>query len=124
MFKNLATLWRRRAPRRSTPRAQHGHFVPTLERLEDRLAPAISFAVVNDWGSGFQGQITITDPLTTPINNWSLAFDFNHSITNLWNGTIASQTGTNRALFHAVILPPGSRDRVRKYIAAFEAHNR
>src|SRR5437867_7713783 len=30
-------------------------------------------------------------------------------------GIIASQTRTNRILFHAVILPPGCCDRVRKY---------
>jgi hypothetical protein len=57
-----------------------------LESLEDRLVPAtpaVSFAVVNDWGSGFQGQITITDNLSTPINNWSLQFDFNHAITSI-----------------------------------------
>jgi aryl-phospho-beta-D-glucosidase BglC (GH1 family) len=105
MFKDLAALWRRRAPRRS----MHRPFVPTLEPLEDRLAPAITFAVVNDWGSGFQGQITITDPLSTPINNWSLAFNFDHSITDLWNGTITSQTGNhyvvNNAGYNSTIAP-------------------
>ncbi len=85
-----------------------------LEQLEDRLtpansSPAISFAVVNDWGSGFQGQITVTDTLATPLNNWSLSFDFDHAITQMWNGVIASHTGNlyvvNNAGYNASIAP-------------------
>jgi len=86
--------------------------VPTLERLEDRLAPAgpaLSFAVVNDWGSGFQAQITITDNLSTAVKNWSLSFNFDHAITNLWNGTIVSHTGNQyvvaNAGYNATIAP-------------------
>jgi hypothetical protein len=70
----------------------------SLEHLEDRLtptgsAPQISFAVVNDWSSGFQAQITITDNLSTPINSWSLGFNFDHCITQIWNGTVTSHPG-------------------------------
>jgi aryl-phospho-beta-D-glucosidase BglC (GH1 family) len=78
--------------------------VPQLERLEDRLtpnAPSISFAVVNDWGSGFQGQITIADNTPTPINNWSLQFNFNHTITDLWNGSIVSHSGNQYVVGNA-----------------------
>lgn len=96
-------------------RVRRSLFVPMLERLEDRLmpnaAPAINFAVVNDWGSGFQGQITITDNLPTAINNWSLHFNYNHAITDLWNGTIASQSGSQYVIAHASYngnIAPGS----------------
>jgi len=85
-------------------RLQRSYVVPLLERLEDRLVlstPALNFAVVNDWGSGFQGQITITDNLPTPINNWSLQFNFDHAITDIWNGTIASQSGNQYVVGNA-----------------------
>ncbi len=63
--------------------------------------PEISFAVVNNWGSGFQAQITVTDNLATPINNWSLSFTFDHSITDIWNGNIVSHTGNQYTVANA-----------------------
>lgn len=95
-------------------RLQRSYVVPMLESLEDRLVlttPAINFAVVNDWGSGYQGQITITDNLSTPINNWSLQFNFDHPITSMWNGTIASQSGNQYVVANAgydASIAPGS----------------
>lgn len=95
-------------------RIQRPSTVPVLERLEDRLVPtgpAINFAVVNDWGSGFQGQLTITDTLSTPINNWSLQFNFDHTITNLWNGTINGHSGSQYVVGNAgydASIAPGS----------------
>ena len=72
--------------------------IPVLEVLEDRLTPSgspptIQYAVVNSWSNGLQAQITITNNQTTVANNWSLSFDYDHNITNLWNGTIVSHTG-------------------------------
>jgi aryl-phospho-beta-D-glucosidase BglC (GH1 family) len=68
-----------------------------VELLEDRLVPAgsppVSISVVNDWGSGFQAQIVVTDNLATPLTNWALSFQFDHAITQIWNGTLASHTG-------------------------------
>jgi aryl-phospho-beta-D-glucosidase BglC (GH1 family) len=75
-----------------------------VEILEDRLNlsnPALGFAVVNDWGSGFQAQITITNNQTTTLTNWSLGFDFAHSISNLWNGQIVSHTGNHYVVTNA-----------------------
>jgi aryl-phospho-beta-D-glucosidase BglC (GH1 family) len=85
-----------------------------LETLEDRLVPSgpdVNFAVVNDWGSGYQGQITITDNLSTPIDNWSLRFTFDHPITSMWNGAIASQSGNQYVVANAgydADIAPGS----------------
>jgi aryl-phospho-beta-D-glucosidase BglC (GH1 family) len=116
MFEHLAALWLRRAPRPSHRPANHSRFVPALECLEDRLAPAgtapaINFAVVNDWGSGFQAQITVTDNLPTAVNNWTLSFDFDHNINNLWNGNIVSHTGNHYVVANAgynATITPGS----------------
>jgi aryl-phospho-beta-D-glucosidase BglC (GH1 family) len=92
-------------------RTNHPRFVPTFETLEDRLTPTIGFSVVNDWGSGFQAQITITDTLPTPIHNWSLSFQFDHAITNIWNGNITSHTGNDYLVANAgynADIAPGS----------------
>ncbi|HEY7326286.1 MAG TPA: cellulase family glycosylhydrolase [Gemmataceae bacterium] len=90
--------------RSNNRRVPHSSVVLQLEKLEDRLIPAassISFSVVNDWGSGFQGQITITDNTPAPINNWSLQFNFNHTITDLWNGSIVSHSGSQYVVGNA-----------------------
>jgi aryl-phospho-beta-D-glucosidase BglC (GH1 family) len=103
MFQRLAALWRRRMGP-STNRSRR--FALSLELLEDRMTPAgaqpaIQFAVVNDWGSGFQAQIKVLDNQPTPLTDWTLSFDFDHSITNLWNGTIVSHTGNHYVVSNA-----------------------
>ncbi|MFN4257861.1 MAG: cellulose binding domain-containing protein [Gemmataceae bacterium] len=75
---------------------------PTLEMLEPRLAPAtgidttpaVSYSISNDWGSGFQAGITLTNDQGSPISDWRLAFDFTAQIQSIWNATIVSQQGS------------------------------
>lgn len=57
------------------------------------LAPAASaltfetsFSVINDWGSGFQAEIEVTNLGSEAIEGWTLAFDLDRPITSLWNG--------------------------------------
>lgn len=113
MLQRLATLWRRRAAR-PVSRPTRSHVLPAIEQLEDRVtpatwSPAISFALVNDWGSGFQGQITVKNNLTSNLSNWTLQFDFDHNISNLWNGQIVSHIGNHytvtNAGYNATIAP-------------------
>ncbi|GGO21682.1 hypothetical protein GCM10010116_43640 [Microbispora rosea subsp. aerata] len=49
---------------------------------------------VNDWGSGFTAEVTITNRSSSPINGWTLQWTFggNQRITNHWNSTI-TQSG-------------------------------
>jgi len=116
MLERLIALWNRYLARKAARRAARPRVVLCLEALENRLAPAgaspaIAFAVVNDWGSGFQGQITVTNNQTTTFSNWTLAFNFDHAITQLWNGQIVRHTGNtyivNNAGYNS-ILAPGS----------------
>lgn len=106
--------WTTSKNRSNNRRIPHHRIAPLLEPLEDRFLPAapeMSFAVVNDWGSGFQGQITITDNLPTAIDNWSLQFNFDHTITDIWNGAIASHTGNQYVVGNAgydATIAPGS----------------
>ncbi len=79
-------------------------------------APAIAapmyqaeYHLDSNWGSGFIATISIHNTGSEPIADWTLAFDFDRSITNLWNGVILSHTGTRytvgNAGWNADILP-------------------
>ncbi len=106
MLQRLIGLWTRRKARPSGRPDRRPRRVPAVELLEDRLTPsgsnpAIAFAVVNDWGSGFQGQITITNNQAAPLTNWTLGFDFDHAISNIWNGSILGHTGNHYTVTNA-----------------------
>lgn len=41
------------------------------------------YATISDYGSGFQGQITINNGTAQAINGWTLAFDFDRAINSI-----------------------------------------
>ncbi len=45
------------------------------------------------WSGGFGANLVITNNGTTAVNNWTLTFGFNQTITSLWNGSY-TQTGS------------------------------
>jgi chitinase len=53
----------------------------------------VDFSVAGDWGSGFTGNMVITNTGTSRINNWQLEFDFDRNISGIWNGSILSKQG-------------------------------
>lgn len=59
------------------------------------VSASVVFTDVNDWGSGFTGNIAITNTGTTPINGWTLQFDFAPNLGNTWNAQVVSHTGTH-----------------------------
>jgi hypothetical protein len=67
------------------------------------------FRVVNDWGSGFQAEIEITNLGADPIGGWTLEFELARTITSLWNGTLVGSAGdvhtVGDAGYNAQILP-------------------
>ena len=65
------------------------------------LAATAAFEVTSDWGTGFGGQITLTNNGTTPINNWTLDFNWDRSITDIWDASVSSHTGTQYAITNA-----------------------
>jgi aryl-phospho-beta-D-glucosidase BglC (GH1 family) len=87
--------------------------VENLERRDLMAAgsgqPLIAFAVVNDWKTGYQGQISITNNTSTPISSWTLDFDMAGPIQSLWNGTLESQqnghVAVDNASYNSVIGP-------------------
>jgi chitinase len=70
---------------------------------------AVSFKVASDWGSGFTAAMTIQNNTTTPVHGWTLEFDFDRDITNIWNAVIVSHVGKHyiikNAAWNADILP-------------------
>lgn len=61
----------------------------------------MNFKVVNDWGSGFEANIELTNPNDFPLDEWRLEFDFDRAMSSIWNAEIDSHTGN-----HYVIRPP------------------
>jgi chitinase len=66
----------------------------------DGLAPAVSvaFKVRDDWGAGFVADMSITNNQAADVVGWTLEFDFDRDITNIWNATIVSHVGTHYVL--------------------------
>ena len=60
----------------------------------------VTFRVSSDWGSGFEALVTIENKTSAIIRNWSLAFNLDRGIANIWNARIATKTG-NRYSFDA-----------------------
>ena len=64
---------------------------------------------MNDWGSGLQGQIAVTNDQAVTLSNWKVEFDFGRTINNLWDGQIASRVGNRytvtNASYNATLAP-------------------
>ena len=50
----------------------------------------VEFKVTNQWPGEFQGEFILTNTSDKPLENWTLAFDFEHEITNMWNAQIVT----------------------------------
>lgn len=61
----------------------------------DGAGVRVGFAVRDDWGTGFVADLSITNDRPTAINGWTLEFNFDREITNIWNARIVSHVGTH-----------------------------
>nr|AAW84050.1 pectate lyase [uncultured bacterium] len=49
-----------------------------------------TYTVTNNWGSGFTGEIKVTNNTTASVNNWSVSWqESGAAITNAWNATLS-----------------------------------
>ncbi|MFZ4774472.1 MAG: glycosyl hydrolase family 18 protein [Terrimicrobiaceae bacterium] len=72
----------------------------------------VSFHVSQDWGSGFQGDFTITNNGSTTINSWTLQFDIVPRISSTWDATVTPLTGTTykaTPVSWNTSIPPGGK---------------
>lgn len=77
---------------------------PACELLEGRLVPAgvrVDFAVTQDWGSGLQANVILTNTDSSPVNNWKLSFDYGATITSIWDAKISARSGSQYTIDNA-----------------------
>lgn len=61
----------------------------------DKEDYSIEYHLNGDWGTGFTGELVITNNADFILENWILEFDFNRTITNIWDGMIEAQEGNH-----------------------------
>ncbi len=61
----------------------------------------LDFSVANDWGSGFTGSLSITNPNPTALNQWVVEFEAPFEITDIWNAEIISREGNRYIIRNA-----------------------
>lgn len=54
---------------------------------------SVTYQTLTDWGSGLTGQVTVRNPSSTAISNWTVSFDFHGTITSIWNAKILGRVG-------------------------------
>ena len=68
----------------------------TLHDAADSATPlAASYQAGSSWGTGYSGQYTITNPGTTAVTGWTLAFTLpkGTALTSLWDGSYIDDGG-------------------------------
>lgn len=53
----------------------------------------INFKIINDWETGFNGEISITNNTKETIEDWILEFDFDREIERFWTAEIQQHEG-------------------------------
>jgi cellulase/cellobiase CelA1 len=54
---------------------------------------AVTATLTNSWQGGSTADVKIRNGTAAAINGWTLEFDLEAEITNLWNGLIVSHVG-------------------------------
>lgn len=88
----------------SPERRQRRTPLPGPESLEGRaLLTAVVplYSVSQDWGSGFQGQIQLTNKDTVAVPDWTVQFDLAATLTSVWDGSVVSHVGTRYTVRNA-----------------------
>ena len=58
----------------------------------------VQYATTQDWGTGFNGQITITNPGAQALSGWSLEFDWDRALASVWDAVVVSHVGSHYVL--------------------------
>ena len=70
-------------------------FAFTTISVSAASAYEVAFLKDSDWGSGFEGEITIKNTGDKEIDQWNLEFDWDKEITSIWNAKITSHQGSH-----------------------------
>ena len=73
-----------------------------LESLEQRLVLSVqvAYAVISEWNSGYQAELTIENNTPNTYEDWVLEFDYPHTISSIWNAEVQSVDGEHYAVQH------------------------
>ncbi len=80
-------------------------------RVDKENGYTVDLQITSDWGSGFNGEIVITNQTDNPIENWELTFDSNFTITNSWAASIVNSIDgiyTLKGTYNKIIYPNAS----------------
>ncbi|MEM7592008.1 MAG: expansin EXLX1 family cellulose-binding protein [Cyanobacteria bacterium P01_A01_bin.83] len=61
----------------------------------------VNYSQVQEWGDGFQGQISITNNSDSNLVNWDLKFDLPNEISNIWDAEIAESSNGSYTIENA-----------------------
>ena len=59
----------------------------------DQANFAVRYRTDADWGGGFNGSIVVVNNGAEPLNNWTLEFDWNRTISGIWDAQVVSRVG-------------------------------
>ena len=62
---------------------------------------SITYHLDSDWDDGFTGSISITNNMSSAIEDWGLEFDYDRQITDIWNASIESHDGNHYVIKNA-----------------------
>ena len=64
-------------------------------------AYSVEYILDSDWGSGFTARVLLTNNAEKTLEDWTLEFDFDREITNIWNGVIEAHEGNHYVIKNA-----------------------
>jgi cellulase/cellobiase CelA1 len=96
--RSISSLFSNRAAKAERRVSRHRKTLTTFDQLEPRLAFAVGYATTNDWGSGLQGQLTVTNDTAATLTDWQLTFNYNRTIDSIWNAQIVSHSGSQYSI--------------------------
>jgi len=75
--------------------------VTVLPPSNGSISATASFSVVSEWNTGFEANVTLTNTGSSAITNWILQFNFAATITQIWNATVQSHSGSQYVIENA-----------------------
>ncbi len=71
------------------------NFELCAKRVDKTDGYDVQYNITNEWDTGLQGEIVITNTSEEPIEFWQLSFDSDVKIDNIWNASVNKQEDTH-----------------------------
>lgn len=66
----------------------------TAAASTDRVS--VTWEVTQDWGTGYQGAVTVTNLTSRALDPWSVTVPYGNDVTSIWDGTLSEELGAYR----------------------------